>query len=65
MLMRVAAAGLPAREIAVGQRCRIGGVSKVSGNLSAGLKAAWSISLTFVRLALELQGTKPLADNRP
>jgi glycosyltransferase involved in cell wall biosynthesis len=55
MLMRVAAAGLPAQEIAVGQRCRIGGVSKVSGNLIAGLKAAWSISTTFVRLALELR----------
>jgi glycosyltransferase involved in cell wall biosynthesis len=55
MLMRVAAARLPAREIAVGQRRRIGGVSKVSGNLMAGLKAAWSISVTFVRLALELR----------
>jgi hypothetical protein len=55
MLMRIAAAGLPAREIAVGQRRRIGGVSKVSGNLIAGIKAAWSISTTFVRLALELR----------
>ena len=55
MLMRVAAARLPAREIAVGQRRRVGGVSKVSGNLVAGLKAAWSISVTFVRLALELR----------
>ncbi len=55
MLMRVAAARLPALEIAVGQRRRIGGVSKVSGNLVAGVKAAWSISATFVRLALELR----------
>jgi glycosyltransferase involved in cell wall biosynthesis len=55
MLMRVAAARLLAREIAVGQRRRVGGVSKVSGNLTAGLKAAWSISVTFVRLALELR----------
>src|SRR5918992_1011719 len=55
MLMRVAAARLPALEIAVGQRRRIGGVSKVSGNLIAGVKAAWSISTTFVRLALELR----------
>jgi glycosyltransferase involved in cell wall biosynthesis len=55
MLMRVAAARLPAVEIAVGQRRRIGGVSKVSGNLIAGVKAAWSISATFVRLALELR----------
>jgi glycosyltransferase involved in cell wall biosynthesis len=55
MLMRVAAARLPALEIAVGQRRRVGGVSKVSGNLIAGIKAAWSISATFVRLALELR----------
>jgi glycosyltransferase involved in cell wall biosynthesis len=58
MLMRVAAARLPAREIAVGQRRRVGGVSKVSGNLVAGLKAAWSISATFVRLALELRSSR-------
>jgi glycosyltransferase involved in cell wall biosynthesis len=63
MLMRVAAARLPALEIAVGQRRRIGGVSKVSGNLVAGVKAAWSISATFVRLALELRRQKILADN--
>ncbi|WMT75412.1 glycosyltransferase family 2 protein [Bradyrhizobium sp. Ash2021] len=49
MLMRVAAARLPALEIAVGQRSRIGGVSKVSGNPVAGFKAAWSMSMTFVR----------------
>lgn len=55
MLMRVAAARLPSLEIAVGQRRRIGGVSKVSGNLVTGLKAAWSISATFVRLAIELR----------
>jgi hypothetical protein len=58
MLMRVAAARLPSLEVAVGQRCRIGGVSKVSGNLIAGVKAAWSISSTFVRLALELRRRK-------
>jgi hypothetical protein len=58
MLMRVAAARLPALEIAVGQRRRIGGVSKVSGNLGAGVKAACSISETFVRLALELRHQK-------
>ena len=55
MLMRVAAARMPALEIAVGQRRRIGGVSKVSGNLVAGLQAAWSIAVTFVRLAFELR----------
>jgi hypothetical protein len=58
MLMRVAAARLSAREIAVGQRRRIGGVSKVSGNLIAGVKAVWSISATFVRLAIELRRQK-------
>ena len=55
MLMRVAATGLPAQEIAVGQRRRAGGVSKVSGNALAGLKAAWSIAATFVRLAATLR----------
>jgi glycosyltransferase involved in cell wall biosynthesis len=55
MLMRVAAARLPALEIPVGQRRRTGGVSKVSGNLTAGLKAAWSISTTFVRLVFALR----------
>ncbi|OKO85896.1 hypothetical protein AC629_18010 [Bradyrhizobium sp. NAS80.1] len=58
MLMRVAAARLPALEIAVGQRRRIGGVSKVSGNVIAGVKAAWSISATFVRLAFELRASR-------
>jgi glycosyltransferase involved in cell wall biosynthesis len=55
MLMRVAAAGLPSREIPVGQRRRAGGVSKVSGNTLAGIRAAWSIMTTFIRLALTLR----------
>ena len=55
MLMRVAAGDLPAVEIAVGQRCRIGGVSKVSGNFITGMKAACSMAATFVRLALRLR----------
>src|SRR6476646_6852447 len=55
MLMRIAAAGVPACEIAVGQRRRIGGVSKVSGNFIAGIKAAWSMATTFVRLAVRLR----------
>ena len=63
MLMRVAAARLPALEIAVGQRRRVGGVSKVSGNLVAGIKAAWSISTAFVRLALELRRKKLSVEN--
>jgi glycosyltransferase involved in cell wall biosynthesis len=55
MLMRIAAAGLPSLEIAVGQRRRVGGVSKVSGNLVAGIQAAWTIAATFIRLALVLR----------
>ena len=55
MLMRVAAARLPACEIAVGHRRRIGGVSKVSGNFVAGIAAAGTIAATFLRLALTLR----------
>ena len=55
MLMRVAAAGVPSVEIPVGQRRRIGGASKVSGNPVAGLKAAWTIVRTFLRLAFLLR----------
>jgi glycosyltransferase involved in cell wall biosynthesis len=62
MLMRVAAARLPALEIAVGQRRRIGGQSKVSGNLAAGVRATWSISTTFIRLALELRHQRLVAE---
>jgi glycosyltransferase involved in cell wall biosynthesis len=55
MLMRVAAAGLPAIEIPVGQRRRAGGMSKVSSNAITGVKAAVTIVTTFVRLALSLR----------
>jgi len=55
MQMRVAAAGLRVREVPVDHRCRRGGVSKVSGNLTAGLSAAWKIATTFLRLALTLR----------
>jgi hypothetical protein len=58
MQMRVAAAGLRIREIAVDHRCRCGGESKVSGNLVTGLKAAWKISATFARLAIALRDRK-------
>jgi glycosyltransferase involved in cell wall biosynthesis len=57
MQMRVAAAGLRIREIPVDHRCRRGGVSKVSGNLTAGLSAAWKITTTFLRLAATLRRT--------
>jgi glycosyltransferase involved in cell wall biosynthesis len=55
MQMRVAAAGLRLLEIPVDHRCRQGGESKVSGNLVAGLKAAWKITTTFIRLATSLK----------
>jgi glycosyltransferase involved in cell wall biosynthesis len=51
MLMRVAASGARALERPVGQRRRTGGVSKVSGNIGASLRAAIVIATTFVRLA--------------
>lgn len=52
MQMRVAAARLRILEIPVDHRLRRGGVSKVSGNLTAGLKAGWKIATTFLRLIL-------------
>jgi len=55
MLMRVAAAKVPAEEVAVGQRRRQGGTSKVSGNPRAVAAASWSIATTFLRLAIALR----------
>jgi glycosyltransferase involved in cell wall biosynthesis len=55
MQMRVAAARWRVLEVPVNHRCRQGGVSKVSGNLVAGMKAAWKIVSTFLRLALSLR----------
>jgi glycosyltransferase involved in cell wall biosynthesis len=55
MQMRAAAGGLRILEVPVDHRCRRGGVSKVSGNLRAGLSAAWKITATFVRLAVTLR----------
>lgn len=59
MQMRVAAVGLRSLEIPVDHRCRRGGVSKVSGNLVAGLSAAWKITATFLRLSVMLRKTPP------
>lgn len=55
MLMRVAAAGLRCQEVPVGQRKRRGGVSKVSGHLWTGMRAAWIILRTFQRLVIDLR----------
>jgi glycosyltransferase involved in cell wall biosynthesis len=57
MQMRAAASGLRITEIPVDHRCRRGGESKVSGQLAAGLSAAWKISATFVRLLVSLRKT--------
>ena len=59
MQMRAAAAGWRILEVPVDHRCRQGGVSKVSGNLMAGLKAAWKITTTFLRLAATLRRDPP------
>ena len=52
MQMRAAAARCRIVEIPVDHRCRRGGVSKVSGNFAAGLRAGWKIATTFLRLAM-------------
>lgn len=57
MQMRISARRLRILEIPVDHRCRRGGVSKVSGNLIAGLQAAWKIMTTFLRLAFSLRST--------
>jgi len=59
MLMRVAAARIATEEIAAGQRRRIGGMSKVSGSITVGCKAAVAIVATFIRLALVLARAAP------
>jgi glycosyltransferase involved in cell wall biosynthesis len=55
MQMRVAAAGLRSLEIPVGQRRRVGGVSKVSGDWRSALRAAWVLMTLFLRLAWQLR----------
>jgi glycosyltransferase involved in cell wall biosynthesis len=55
MQMRAAAAGWRILEIPVDHCCRRGGVSKVSGDVVAGLNAAWKITTTFLRLAVSLR----------
>ena len=49
MQMRAAAAGLRIVEVAVGQRRRAGGVSKVSGDPLVAARVAWVLARTFVR----------------
>jgi len=58
MQMRAAASGLRCVEVPVDHRRRRGGESKVSGNLAAGMQAAWKISTTFLRLATTLRRSR-------
>ena len=60
MQMRVAAARMRIVEIAVGCRNRRGGVSKVSGNISAAIPAATVLIRTFFRLFLTLRRAKAI-----
>lgn len=53
MQMRAARAGLRILEIPVSHRRRLGGASKVSGNLMGALRAGLRIGLTFARVAFE------------
>ncbi len=55
MQMRAVAAKLRTLEIPVDSHRRIGGVSKVSGNPLAAVKAAGIIATTYLRLAAELR----------
>ena len=55
MQMRVAAAGMRILEIPVDHFRRKGGVSKVSGDWRAGIKAGLVIAATFLRLAYALR----------
>jgi glycosyltransferase involved in cell wall biosynthesis len=58
MQMRVAAEGLRAIEVPVGQRRRVGGISKVSGSWLTAVRAGWVIAATFLRLAIDLRRAK-------
>jgi glycosyltransferase involved in cell wall biosynthesis len=64
MQMRAAAAGWRLLEVPVDHRCRRGGVSKVSGDLKAGLNAGWKITSTFLRLASTLKSSSASASSR-
>jgi glycosyltransferase involved in cell wall biosynthesis len=59
MQMRVAAAGLRVVEVPVGQRRRVGGVSKVSGDWRSAARAAWVRVGSFCRLAWQLRRYGP------
>jgi hypothetical protein len=55
--MRVAGAGLRIVEVPVGQRKRVAGVSKVSGDFGTAVRVACVMGATFVRLAVTTSAT--------
>jgi glycosyltransferase involved in cell wall biosynthesis len=59
MQMRAAAAGLRIVEIPVGQRRRVGGASKVSGNWRTAARAACALAGLFACLAWKLRREPP------
>ena len=63
MQIKAAQHGLRIREITVDYRCRIGGVSKVSGDWKASLKAAFRILEVLFRVGP--QRRRPQARSRP
>ena len=65
MQMRAARAGLRILEIPVAHRRRVGGTSKVSGNLRGTLKASWRIIAAFIRIAAEGRRNTALAQASP
>ena len=58
MQMRAAAARLRIVEIPVDYHCRIGGRSKVAGNLLGSIKAATRIIATFARVAVQTRRSR-------
>ena len=61
MQMRAARAGLRILEIPVPCRCRLGGVSKVAGNLSGSLRAGTRILATIARIAKQSRSPMELS----
>jgi glycosyltransferase involved in cell wall biosynthesis len=59
MQMRVARAGLRVLELPVAYHRRIGGRSKVAGNLRGSIKAGTRIVATFARVAMEPSPARP------
>jgi glycosyltransferase involved in cell wall biosynthesis len=55
MQMRAARDGLRILEVPVRHRKRIGGISKVAGNLKGSIKAGYRIVVTIARVALHLR----------